>query len=370
LCAIHGKLAVPATVGAEEGMKLGLSLLVVILTLGVPAAAQQAPRLNTNEAYIGEVTARGQKLAIDDPVAVFGFVLNSLPGRVNVYPTENHYYFSFDLNGVRYAGNIKIDAQLRAEGKVAFSYYEDRGPWLPDDAGKEMTLDATRGVTVEKVDALAYRLTYAGKSVVFALNDLSQVRPPAGALAPDDKFIGPIFDDSAVRFFLVFNSRLKIFHYLLDETIDPSDTLVPAPVGGGRILIGKRTGFAFYSDQKRERKILIGVYYANVLANNYVDGPFDQMPDNFIEGNAYRDAVIAAAPDLKGQINRYGSRADGARVAVTPYMEYRDPKDLAIFDRCATDRRIPVERYAACFALPLDGDRGASARPLAMQRSR
>ena len=78
-------------------------------------------------------------------------------------------------------------------------------------------------------------------------------------------------------------------------------------------------------------------------------------------------ALIAAEPDLKGQINRYGSRADGARIAVAPYMEYSDPRDLTVFDRCATDRRIPAERYAACFALPLNGDRGPSGRPLAMR---
>jgi hypothetical protein len=48
-------------------------------------------------------------------------------------------------------------------------------------------------------------------------------------------------------------------------------------------------------------------------------------------------------------------------------MEYRSPKDLAIFDRCATSRRIPAERYTACFALPLQGNHDANARPLAMQ---
>ena len=39
-------------------------------------------------------------------------------------------------------------------------------------------------------------------------------------------------------------------------------------------------------------------------------------------------------------------------------MEYRSPKDLAIFDRCATSRRIPADWYDGCFALPLDGDHG------------
>ena len=250
---------------------------------------------------------------------------------------------------------------------MEFSYYEDRAAWLQDTEGTGLALGPSRGVTVEQVEPLAYRVSYGKKSVVFALNDLSQVKPPAAALAPGDQFIGPVFDESAIRFFLVFNAKLKSFHYILDETVKTADVFVPAPVGGGRILIGKRTGFAFYRDQRRDRKILIGVYHDNVVANNYLDGPFDQMPDNFIEGDSYRQAIIAVEPDLKGKINRYGSLADGARVAVAPYMEYRSPTDLAIFDRCATSRRISAEWYAACFALALKGDHGANARPLAMQ---
>lgn len=332
------------------------------------AAAQDPPRLQTNEAYVTEATTRSQTLAIDDPMAVFTYVLGSLPERVKVYPTENHYYFAFDLNGIRYAGNIKIDAHLRAQGQVVFSYYEDRATWLEDTEGTALVLGAAQGVTVEKLEPLAYRLSYGKKSVVFALNDLSQVKPPAAALAPNDQFIGPVFDESAIRFFLVFNSKLKLFHYILDETVKPADVFVPALVGDGRILIGKRTGFAVYRDQRRDRKILIGVYHDNVVANNYLDGPFDQMPDNFIEGDSFQQAIFAVQPDLKGQINRYGSFADGGRVVVAPYMEYRSPKDLAIFDRCATSRRIAAERYAACFALAPEGDHGVKARPLAMQR--
>lgn len=348
---------------------LPIAALGVALT-ATAATAQELPRLQTNEAYINEATTHTQTLAIDDPMAVFAYVLNSLPDRVKVYPTENHYYFAFDLNGVRYAGNIKIDAHLRAEGKVEFSYYEDRASWLEDSKATGLALDAPRGVTVEQVEPLAYRLTYRNKSVVFALNDLSQVKPPAAALAPDDQFIGPVFDELGVRFFLVFNGKLKLFHYILDETVNPADVFVAAPVGHGRILIGKRTGFAVYRDQHRDRKILIGAFHDNVTANNYLDGPFDQMPDNFIVGDTFRNAILAVAPDLKGQINRYGSFADGARFAIAPYMEYRSPKDLEIFDRCATSRRIPAARYDACFALALEGNHGPTARPLALQRAR
>ncbi len=346
---------------------ISLCAFTILTGMAAAAAAQDArlPELLTNQAYVEDLD-RTPSLRIDDPMAVFAYVLDSLPEQVKVYPTENHYYFAFLLNGIRYAGNIKIDAQLRADGKLAFAYYEDRGAWLKETAGIERVLGAADGVTVEKLDPLAYRMTYRTKSVIFTLNDLSLVKPPASALSSDEQFIGPVFDESGVRFFLVFNARLKLFHYILDETAKPADVFVAVPVGGGRLLIGKRTGFALYRDQHRDRKILIGVYADNVAANNYLDGPFDQMPDNFIAGDSFRDAILAVDPGLKGKISRYGSFDDGARFAVVPYMHYRNPKELEIFHRCATSARIPAKAYEACFALPLEGNHGAKARPLAM----
>jgi hypothetical protein len=340
-----------------------LLLAVLLAALGAAfcaAQAEQLPRLETNEAYVEEAGSVST-LAIDDPMAVFAYVLGSLPERVRVYPTENHYYFAFTHNGARFAGNIKLDARLRDQGKATFVYYREQG----EGGDHEIMLEAARGVTIEKVETLAYRVAYGGRSVVFALNDLSQVRPPASALAPDEQFIGPVFDESALRFFLLFNSRLKLFLYVLDETVASADTLVVA--GNDRILIGARTGFAFYRD-RRDRKILIGVREADVRANTYFDGPFDQLPDNFIQGDTLRDAILAVAPDLKGQIDRYGATAHGARFAITPYMHYNTPRDLAVFHRCATSRQVPAARYDACFALPADAPNGPRARPLALQR--
>src|SRR5262245_13805252 len=61
------------------------------------------PKLDTLEAYVDEVT-RATALDVKDPMAVLAFVLNSLPGRVKVYPTENYYYFNFYYGGAPYAG--------------------------------------------------------------------------------------------------------------------------------------------------------------------------------------------------------------------------------------------------------------------------
>src|SRR5262249_24411332 len=144
----------------------------------------------------------------------------------------------------------------------------------------------------------------------FELNDLSGVKPPDGFLTPDERYIGPVFDESGIRFFLVYNGKLKLFHYLLDETVRVGDHFFQANAPD-KIVIGKRTGFAFYRDRHRDRKILIGVFEGNSRVNNYFDGPFDQLPDNFIEGEALRSAILEVEPGLAGRIDRFGGLPNG-----------------------------------------------------------
>lgn len=340
--------------------------LFVLAATTAGAVAQNAvpPRLQTGQAYVEDVT-RATALAIDDPMAVFAFVLGSLPERVKVYPTENFFYFSFVHAGKTYSGNIRLDARNRDDGKLNFVYFEEATAWNGDTPDRSRLLDASDGVKVEKLDRFVYRVSFGGSSVVFELNDLSRVRPEAAVLASDEKFIGPVFDESGIRFFLVFNSRLKAFHYILDETIKVADEFA-AVKHNDRILIGARTGFAFYRDHRLDRKILIGVFEGNARLNNYFDGPFDQMPDNFHEGETFRQALQTADPDLKGEIDRFGAFPDGARYAIVPYMHYRNLKDLDVFHRCATSKRLPAAAYYGCFVLAPGPERGAKARPMAM----
>jgi hypothetical protein len=296
-----------------------------------------------------EEVMRPTTLDVTDPLAVFAFVLDSLPDRMKVYPTENYYYFTFTHNGVTYAGNIRLDASDRDQGKVQFDYYEQTTGWRDDTPGEFRVLDAASGVKLERLDRFRYRLSYKGKSVVFELNDLSQVKPPATALASKEEFIGPVFDDSGIRFFLVYNAAINNFLYILDETVKVADAFVREP-GSGRILVGKRTGFVFYSDHRLDRKILIGVYEENVNVNNYFDGPFDQLPDNFIEGETLRNAILKVQPDLKGQIDRFGGTPDGeVRYMIGPYRLYRRMDEFRAADRCAARHRRSEAAYYRCF---------------------
>ena len=312
------------------------------------AEGTDRPRLYTNEAFVEDAT-RATTLPTSDLMAMLAFVLGSLPDSVKVYPTENYYYFYFYHNSTRYAGNIRLDASDRDEGKLHFAYYEDLAEYKEQSPVQYQKLDKSHGVTVEKLERLVYRVSYGDKSVVFRLNDLSGVKPPANIMGPDEKYIGPVFDESAIRFFLIFNKRLKLFHYVLDETITVADQFIRARQTS-RIVIGKRTGFAFYQDYRLKRKILIGVFEGNARVNNYFDGPFDQLPDNFIEGEALREAILAVEPSLAGKIDSVGSAPDGSgRYLIGPYAYYRTEEEFRSFHDCATMRRRADDAYYSCF---------------------
>jgi hypothetical protein len=143
------------------------------------------PRLFTHESYVEDLMQSSQ-LPLADPVAMFAYVLGALPERVKVYPTENYYYFRFYYDKVPYAGNIRLDASDRDDGKLHFVYYEDLAEWKDQPSLTHVVLDLTQGVAVEKLDKLLYRVSFRAKTVVFALNDLSGGAPPAGMLGPND----------------------------------------------------------------------------------------------------------------------------------------------------------------------------------------
>jgi len=213
---------------------------------------------------------------------------------------------------------------------------------------------------------LEYRVSAGGKSVIFVLNDLSKVKPPQGYLSADEKFLGPVFDESGIRFFLVFNAQLRIFHFLLDETESVADEFF-ASKASAQIVIGKRTGFAVYVSGNR--KILIGASRRQSELNTYLDGPFDQLPENFIAGDELRDAMIASEPGVKGTIDRLGNFNNGAgRFLIHPYMLYRDVSDLGVFARCVSSRQVKPAEQPLCFVIDEQEAQRRNPRPLALKR--
>jgi len=314
------------------------------------AGESVAPGLTTNESLVAELLRSPDGLDVTDPKAVFDHVLTSLPKRVKVYPTENYYYFTFLYGGVRYSGNIRLDAGDRDSGKLHFTYFRQQTPWMGRSAVTHRVLDAADGVQVGKVSPLVYRVGNGNASVAFELNDLSRVRPPKTAMLNGEEYLGPVFDESGVRFFLLYNAAARMFHYVLDEEAPAADRLAPTGVSD-RVRVGMRTGFAFYADHRTKRNILIGVYGQNEALNNALDGPFDQLPDNFIRGESLRQAIVAYDPDLKGRIDRLGRYlGKEMRYAISPYVRYGALADLAPVHECATRNGKRPVAYADCFS--------------------
>ena len=125
--------------------------IMVLALLGGAAAvfAQDRIHLHTNETEIGEVLRDGG-VSLEDPLAVFGVVLKNLPERVQVYPTENYFYFRFTQKSTIYVNNIRLATADRDHGKVNFAYNEQPTDWNPDPKSHHAVLGVEQGVTVER----------------------------------------------------------------------------------------------------------------------------------------------------------------------------------------------------------------------------
>ncbi len=311
--------------------------------------------LHTNQQFLAEINARAD-FDTADFRATLRFVFSSLPARVKVYPTENYYYFRFFWQGYEFAGNLRLAAQDRDEGILHFAYFPAANMSSADGEMHYKALGTKDGVRVRRISDLVYDVSYEGKTVVFQLNDLRHVKPPDAIIGEDEIYIGPVQDESGFQFFLMFNSRHRIFHYILNAKGSFPDLLQPiaeTPL----IEIGRRSGFAFYSDKYLNRKILIGVHADNVAANNYYDGPFDQLPDNFLKGDLLKAAIIASDPGVRGRIDRFGYFNSGeGRYVISPYIQYRQPADMLIYYRCAARQGLSRKDYYKCFSVERGGE--------------
>ena len=314
----------------------------------LPCAGTAAPlKLHTNQEMIDDLL-RPNDLDIKNPDAVFEAVFEQLAPKVTVYPTESYYYFTFQLNGINYAGNIRFDAADQFDGKVHFAYANEYAYWRKplDPVYKKMGPDD--GVKVEQANTFLYKITFKGKTVEFELPDLSNVKPAPGMLRDDEIYLGPSWDESGVQFFLIYNKTAKAFLYLLSETpkvdlYEPS-SLSPA------VTVGNRTSFVFYKDKLLDRKILMGDFIGHTMLNDYFDGPFDQLPDNYVQGNALLDAILEVEPGLKDEkADRYGADPTGEfRYGITSYKYYAHIGDLKPIVDCAEKNSDPAVYYK-CF---------------------
>lgn len=273
-------------------------------------------------------------LDLTDVDEVFWHVYSQLPSEVTVYPSENYYYFKLYVNGIQLWGNIRLAAGRRESGVVSFAYFEHQeSPYViePRVRKSKFFTDAD-GVVLEEIDPFKWKMRYKGRDVIFNFHRLNQDPPNLFRLGQNEISVMRTFDESGYQFFLLFNTKDNYLFWVLNEEEIVPDSLQPLLPN---YVVGRRSGFVFLVDQNHnDRKVLAAVRGANATVNNYYDGPFDQLADNYVDQTNIAEYLQLSSPNLRGRLDKYGYFTDqpgSSRVAVSPYFVYFSESRLGQF---------------------------------------
>ena len=252
-------------------------------------------------------------LDIMGPLSVAEFVLRHAPLSPVVYPTEHYYYFEFVYNERRISGNLRFTDV--SDGVLHIGYFDrfDKG-FL-----QYASLSAEDGLSVVwDPDSHRADVSLGDIRRKFAI-PIPETRVPV--LGDGEVHIARILDESGFGLHLVFHEPSAQFYFLLAEDAPLPDRLVRI-ITDPVVEVGVRSRFIFLTDPTLGRRVLVGVNRASIAANDYYDGPFDQVPPDL----SIRDRLEASYPyvKLRGGIDEHGvfKELKGQRVAISPYMEY------------------------------------------------
>lgn len=298
-------------------------------------------------------------LDLNDVDAVFGHVFARLPAEVTIYPSENYYYFVLYVQGRQIWGNIRLPAGRRERGVLSFGYSEfNEFPSSPGEyLSRSKYFTDADGLLIKARDPLTFEVRYSGRMVVFHLHRLIQEPPRRFALRTNEISIERTFDESGMQFFLLFNTERNYFFWVLNEeepVPEHFDTLEK------EIVVGRRTGFAFWVDTDNgSRKVLATIRKISVLRNDYYDGPFDQLADNYVDQTRISHYMELAIPTIKGRIDKYGYYTDmerPSRVALSCYGNYYTQAEVIDFVHKAKAAADPYQ-FISRGGVPLPGAR-------------
>jgi hypothetical protein len=324
--------------------------------------SEPAPYLLLNQLLVEGIST--STVDLEDVDAMFWHVFSRLPESVTVYPSENYYYFIVYISGRQIWGNIRLPAGSRDRGVVSFGYFEFIEFPRRSMSGFSRSKFYTRsdGLTIEAIDKFTYVVQYNGKAVTFNLHKLSQEPPNLFPLGEGELFIERTFDESGYQFFLIFNDEKNYFFWVLNEEEVVPDVLEPLE---DDLLVGKRSGFAFWVDAAHgDRKVLAAIRRLNSDRNDYYDGPFDQLADNYADEARISEYIQKAAPSLRGRIDKYGYYTDTerpSRVALSTYYTYFSQDDLVRFMESARSSE-DLYQYISRRGIPLPPDATPSTR--------
>lgn len=262
---------------------------------------------------------RWHEPALSDSLEVLEYILSWVPGRATAYPTEGYYYFHTELEGKLVRGSFRLaDLPL---GRLTFSYF------TAGERAHVIELDSNDGVEVSIIEEKKFRLAFRNRSAEFRLSTIGALPPKAFRLLEDEVFVARVFDESGMRFFLLMNETTNSFYYVLDEEDRIGDTLKDV---GDNLRYGERTRFLFYEDPDYGRRLLVGIGLEHAEANDYFDGPGDQVPYDLnvreLLHRVYPSTLLGSGVDPHGV---WLDKPEWVRFAISPYFRYGKITEVA-----------------------------------------
>ena len=104
---------------------------------------------------------------------------------------------------------LAIDGLAKRE--IHFIYFPSAMLQHPDGEGQRLVLNSSNGLDVKRITDLSWNVSDFGKTVRFNLNDLSKVRSSKDFMRKQETFTSPVFDESGLRSFLLFDKQKHTF---------------------------------------------------------------------------------------------------------------------------------------------------------------
>ena len=286
----------------------------------------------TNAHYLTQLKACPLKNSSSQSLE--SYILESLPETLEVFPSENYYYFQIPVCGKIYKGNLR----------TLFYYGKIKQVYLVYESYKNISIYELLKDTFEIVlfpsentKLKTYKLTENLWKIVLN-NDrklnitkfIVYIDPPHRIynLPSTTKFVFNTIDESGISFSLAYDTTINNFIWFLNDS-----QLIPISLKKlqNELYIEPISGFVFLkvTDNEIIYYILIGVPVINIIENNWWDGPFDQLNDRNwnLELRKY---VVKSLPELDTLINEYlyYNHSKYGRVAISNYFKYTTIEEI------------------------------------------
>jgi hypothetical protein len=241
---------------------------------------------------------------------------------------------------------------------VEFGYY-DLNNYVRENEGNGgfVRLTSSSELKIDAPDPFTRHLTYGGKTKTFKFYRVGWKRPDSLHLPSEHEYVGTGMDESGIRFHIVENLKTPHLMFVLDESVTVPEVFKVLPNSKNRLIIGTRSGFVFLNDPDPSVRLLVGVNARNVRRNNYYDGPFDQLPDLYVDQTRMGQRLERSYPMYAGKIDRYGNFLsdpnDGSRVAVVPYTIYESEQELVNQLEACEARKLDVADRLVCMSIDI-----------------